>query len=377
MFSIREIKIFFGIINKLQMYMSNFILKHKRSIILFIAFFLIPGCSRSISKNETGKISSITSSMTATKTIARETSTVSAPVIEIASTEVLYLLKVIVSSQDGEPIANAEVTLPLLSNSEIATQITNDQGVATWQSPTMHAIPVNVQASGYLPVFRDENLSPGENEIRITMLLDENALSPEQACRSEEKLLYSEDFQDSRTQGWSEIESGDSGGIIQKEDVNSGNFVLTVRNGENVQAHLSDHEFRNMVWRLKLRIGSKGGRNFNFRWHLTPIAHYEFGLADDLYNQPLLRITTEEIQELNNPHREPPQAGEWHLLELSFYEGLVWVFLDGEELTTYLDAKPLPGGSIGLDIQPGGGEITLDDFAVCEINAPFVPLGMP
>jgi hypothetical protein len=54
----------------------------------------------------------------------------------------------------------------------------------------------------------------------------------------------------------------------------------------------------------------------------------------------------------------------------------VWVFLDDQEFTTYLDIEPLPGGAIALELAPGGGAIMLDDFAVCGLEAPAMPLNM-
>ena len=64
-----------------------------------------------------------------------------------------------------------------------------------------------------------------------------------------------------------------------------------------------------------------------------------------------------------------PKKGEWHQLEISYFDGEVSVFLDGKKAATWTDSNPWEGGTISLEPYPSGDSVFYyDDLAVCEIS---------
>jgi hypothetical protein len=64
----------------------------------------------------------------------------------------------------------------------------------------------------------------------------------------------------------------------------------------------------------------------------------------------------------------------WYFFELSTYQGVTELWVDGGRLTSYTDPQPLPGGTIGLETHMFENAETVfyfDDIVVCELSAPF------
>jgi hypothetical protein len=66
----------------------------------------------------------------------------------------------------------------------------------------------------------------------------------------------------------------------------------------------------------------------------------------------------------------------WHHLEISRYEGIFEIWIDGNSFLSYTDPKPLPEGYIHLSVGLGDpvdpeSVMYYDDFVICELTAPF------
>jgi hypothetical protein len=68
------------------------------------------------------------------------------------------------------------------------------------------------------------------------------------------------------------------------------------------------------------------------------------------------------------------KSGIWHTIEISTFQGMVEVWLDGKQLLSYQDPDPLPGGMMGLGLWTSISDdsmIYFDNLRVCELTAPF------
>ena len=62
----------------------------------------------------------------------------------------------------------------------------------------------------------------------------------------------------------------------------------------------------------------------------------------------------------------------WHLFEISFFDGVITVTIDGKQGISWSDPEPWEGGTISLEPSPEGDTIMYyDNLAVCELTAPM------
>ena len=73
-----------------------------------------------------------------------------------------------------------------------------------------------------------------------------------------------------------------------------------------------------------------------------------------------------------------PAENQWQFLEISFFDGQVSLYQNGEEGIIWTDPQPWGGGSIDLEPYPGeDGYFYFDDLVVCELSQPFATLPKP
>jgi hypothetical protein len=68
------------------------------------------------------------------------------------------------------------------------------------------------------------------------------------------------------------------------------------------------------------------------------------------------------------------KSGQWYYAEISAYQGMIQVWLDGKKIIEYVDPQPLPAGMISLEAHAPKDPNTFyyfDDLSVCELSAPF------
>jgi len=69
--------------------------------------------------------------------------------------------------------------------------------------------------------------------------------------------------------------------------------------------------------------------------------------------------------------------GEWHLLEVGYFNDTVAFYVDGKERASWTDPNPWDGGALNLEPYVESGSFYYDDFSICELNAPLQPRPKP
>ena len=325
----------------------------------------------------------------ATMTASAWTPTPVPPTQTPTPTPVPIDLTISIVDETGAPIAGGNILFPE-SGSDAAVQ-TDEQGKYSWSDLASEAATVKVSAQGYIAAEQIATLQRGPNEVSVVLKRDPFGLLPAEACASGEKLLYAEDFQDGKAQGWQTVTAAtdfavqNNWAIAPLED---GDLALTfstktaAENGDQLQ----DFSFDNAVWRLKVReSGTAGTQGFSFlNWKQAPApggeTRYPLQIGVDVMTD-LTRLQMPDVGHFSvGRAKHQLKQDAWYFFEISTYNGLVQVWADGKELITYQDPKPLPAGTIGLEVHIfKDAEVTFayDDFSVCGLNAPFTSIVPP
>ena len=222
----------------------------------------------------------------------------------------------------------------------------------------------------------ENDTSSGETNPRT---ISPAGMLPSEACLPGERLVYFEDFQDNKAQGWTEIEYRAQGWDIIPHPDSQGNMVAKFPCETDTQIQLSDYTFDNAVWRVHFMLNGKP-TFIIFTWHLNAnlgdwetygVGILEEGIRVERSSEhftggvTLLDITQNIKKDV------------WHVLEISTYNGTLEVWLDGTSLLIYDDPQPLPEGKIGLELWASefeGSMVYFDNLTVCELSGPFVSL---
>jgi hypothetical protein len=307
------------------------------------------------------------------------TSTPVPPTPTFTPTPIPYDLTVTVTDEQGAPVAGASIFFPE-SGSEAPVQ-SDAAGQFAWKNLPGPAVSLKVSAPGYFAGEQTATLERGPGQVAVKLKGDPFGLLPSKACAPDEKLLYIEDFQDGKAQGFQNITGAvefgaqTGWGIGPKEE---GNQVV-IFNGVNENLDdLQNYTFDNAVWRLKVQVVGKG-QGFSFlNWRhsfdSTGDARYPLQWGDGGVNMALTRLQQGAGHfPVANTSLQMKQ-GEWYFLEISSFDGTVQVWVDGKKLIDYKDPKPLPAGTIALEVHNFKDPNTsyyFDDLSVCELSAPF------
>lgn len=130
-----------------------------------------------------------------------------------------------------------------------------------------------------------------------------------------------------------------------------------------------------------------GGRIANINWHAAPEPYTtDDGLVEDSRYQIDLLPTFFIVSRHTLPITSIGLAqadkwtlfGEWHTIEISTFDGVFELWMDGQQLFTYTDPDPLPGGGLTIeshhDNQNEEAIMYFDNLTVCELTAPFAPM---
>lgn len=292
----------------------------------------------------------------------------SAPFTPLPPPQTGVQLTVNVVDQDGNPLPMATGYVPEMSSyAALATQVTGDAGMAVWNDLPAEGVTLQFSAPGYFSVEEAVSLEVGENSHSMTMTRDPDGMTLDGACLPDEMLLYSDDFEDGRAQGWEAIEIGIPMWSITENPDNPDDLVVAAIEGTtNLITYASPPEgYNNVVWRLRFRYDGSGWSHINFRasWE-NGDQRYIVGLEPN--RARLDRLSDNGHVTIQNVGY--PQKGAWHQLEISYFDGEVSVFLDGKKSATWTDANPWEGGTISLEPYPSGESVFYyDDLAVCEI----------
>lgn len=306
----------------------------------------------------------------------------STPMPTFTPTPVPYDLTITVTNADGDPIAGANVLFPESASDELF--VADEMGQIVWSNLAGPTGTLSVSAQGYFNGEQFVTLERGPNEVTVKLERDPFGMLPSEGCGSTETLLYIEDFQDGQAQGWPEIDLHATGWNVNEYAEETGNFVASNNGSEHIGTTLQEMTFADAVWRMRLRVD--GRRAMSFNWLQNYGIELEGQQVDDVRYQIVADIDVIGIRRLTLPvlnieaaRGRGAKAGEWHNIEISTFQGMTEVWLDGQRITGYADPKPLPGGGIGLEIfnfdsSKPGTVINFDDISVCGLSAPFTSI---
>lgn len=322
----------------------------------------------------------------ATMTAAAWTATpspTSTPTPTFTPTPIPYDLTVRITDQDGNPVSGASVVLPESGDENPVPA--DDGGQAAWNNLPGAEGMLSVSAPGYFSAEQSLNLERGPNEVAVALERDPYGLLPADACAPGEKLLYIEDFQDGKAQGWQnisaavEFNANNGWSLGPKEEGNQVVFFTGINeNGDGLQ----DYTFENAVWRLKVQASGNDGFSFlNWKHAQAPDGETRYPLqwgGESL--MALTRLSPDAGHFDVDRSNFQPKPDQWYLLEISSYNDLIQVWVDGQMMLEYQDPQPLAPGTIGLEAHIWNDPETIfyfDDLTVCELSAPFVPMPTP
>jgi len=289
-------------------------------------------------------------------------------------TPVPYSLTVNIKDENGKPIGLAAVTLAEISGD---LRPVDDQGTVSFQNLPGESVSLSVSALGYLPLDSNETIQRGENSIEIMLTFDPNGLLPADACAAGETLIMVEDVQDQIMQGWGDLtgrlESGAPGVEIIEDTNQPGNWILKAFNTtEPGHIHVGSYDdtLGNAVVRFRTR--NNGGQHLHVGWHTTDTGRYiafiyaeQNGGRVDKFEDPN-SFTAFNFGGIIGD-------GEWHTIEISTFDDVYSLWIDGESRGSWQDKKPLASGQFFLDADYWDPDrITeFDNISICELTAPF------
>lgn len=207
-------------------------------------------------------------------------------------------------------------------------------------------------------------------------------------CNSDEKMLYSEDFQDGKPDGWLGLPSFYSvGPAVDDED----NLVLVIQKPETtsgqVQAgsQLNLPPFTDAVLRLRFYLaahlpdGNNDWISFNWLYAPQPFTLEGTQVFDSRYqitvghNYFEMRRLQHPVTNVSVDHSATyPLPGKWHSLEISTKQPRTEIRMDGILVMEYVDPEPLPPGSFGLEawLKDPQVQFLFDDITICELTPP-------
>ena len=298
------------------------------------------------------------------------------------STPVPYDLSIIVTGEEDAPIVGATAYLSEVEG-ENNTQISDDVGQVFWYDLPGETVNLTISAQGYFSKDISESISRGVNQLTIKLDRDPHGILPSEACGPGEKLLYIEDFQDGKAQGWQEIEYRSPGWDLVPHPDSTGNKVASFLSETGTYTSLGDVTFDDAVWRIQIMPVGKNNEIF-FNWHAVTepyevkdgtvdysdytVMFYEWGVKASRLELPLQNVDLLDIERYI-------KRDVWQVLEISTYFDTLEVWLDGTHLLKYNDPQPLPGGQIGLGVEASdfeGAMVYFDNLTVCELSEPFV-----
>jgi hypothetical protein len=360
-------------------------------IILIMVFslsvlFIGTGCNTAELEDLTKKIEEVTSEIESTTATLQEKENEVRELqgnldqleAELSALKAAKNLMVFLVGEDGAPLTGASVILSETGEEIVA----GDDGTLNWMDLAGDTATLSMDAQGYFPKEESVSLQEGTTGVLISMERDLNELLPSEACAEGETLVYIEDFQDGMAQGWPEVEAGEEGYLVGPDPDEENNLVMSITgntiNGESVDlsTHLKDQTFDNSVWRFKVKYSGKMDIKLNTQADMMDGSRYftdfNFGSTIGLSKIP---DGGEEIK--IDKSGKSISANRWYTFEVSKYEGVIEVWIDGQKIFSYDDPEPLPEGYISINNTfhwEGGGASYYNDMSVCELSAPFVSI---
>jgi hypothetical protein len=294
------------------------------------------------------------------------------------ATPIPYDLIVHIFDENGGPIPEAAITVADTPDAQpFAADAT---GVVTINNLPSPSVSLRVSAPGYIPALQTVMMQRGPNEMALNLRPDPFGLVAANACAPSEQLLYMEDFQDNKAQGWREITAATEFGAENGwsiAPVEEGNFAATFTGPHEDLDDLEGQTFDNVVWRLKVRTHGTDGFSFlNLRRATKADGETRYPLqwgASVLTD--LTRLDTPDVGHLDVSRSSMRlKQDRWYYFEISYFQGNIQVWVDGKKIIDYTDPQPLPPGMISMEAHvPNDPNTTyaFDDLSVCGLSGPF------
>jgi hypothetical protein len=283
-----------------------------------------------------------------------------------------------VLDESGAPISGAGIVLPESGNDKPVHA--DASGQYHWGNLPGPDVTLRASAPGYVAGEQAGTVDRGPSELAVVLKRDPLGLLAVDACAPSEKLLYVEDFQDGKAQGWQNITGGAEYGA------NNGWMLGPNEEGDNAVyftgVHhdldmLQDMTFDNVVWRLKVMTTGKDGWSFlNLKFVPSPDGGTRYVIQWGA--SPSLDLTRMDFPAVGafsvGRSKFKAKEGQWYYVEFSDYQGQVQVWVDGKKEIEYQDPKPIGPGVISLEANIPKDPKTLyafDNLSVCELTAPF------
>ena len=350
---------------------------------------ILVGCGPSEEEQAATSVALTAAAATSTPTVTPTHTPTPTSTPTPTATPVPYDLSVLVAGEEDAPIVGASVVLAEIGN-EAGTQITDDVGQVFWFDLPGEEVNLSINAQGYYALDAAESIERGINQITTTLERDPHGLLPSEACAPGERLLYIEDFQDGRAQGWVEIEAGAQGWDIASHPDSAGNLVALNSGVTDTQIVLQDLTFDNAVWRVRfMPHGRPTNYSFSRHWVIEPYETKDGTVNFSAYSIGAYSGQGFKAVRATSPFPEVAfldinpffiRDDEWHVIEISTYFDTLEVWLDGILYSRYKDPDPLPGGQIALEYRTDESFqsiIYFDNMTVCELSESFVPMPTP
>ena len=164
-------------------------------------------------------------------------------------------------------------------------------------------------------------------------------------CLQSETELFASDFEKG-TEGWN-FSDDEAWSVVQA----GGSKVL--QGSGHVHAYAGDN-WDEVAWRMRVKLLT-GGTHLNF--------HDKDGLRYLIsFGQHGTNITWSDVGMGANVHH---QLNKWHVVEISLFEKVLRIGVDGVLEIEQPDSNPLPPGGIWLEVLPDS-EVLFDDVHICE-----------
>ena len=167
------------------------------------------------------------------------------------------------------------------------------------------------------------------------------------SCLQSETELFASDFERG-TEGW-RFSDDEAWSVVQADD------SKVLQGSGHVHAYAGDN-WDEVAWRMRVKLLT-GGTHLNF--HDSGGLRYLIGFSEDgTY------ITWTDVGMGATVHHS---LNKWHVVEISLFEKVLRIGVDGVLEIEQLDSNPLPPGGIWLEVLPDS-EVLFDDVHVCEVR---------
>ena len=163
-------------------------------------------------------------------------------------------------------------------------------------------------------------------------------------CLQSETELFASDFEKG-TEGWN-FSNDEAWSVVQAD----GSKVL--QGSGHVHAYAGDN-WDEVAWRMRVKLLT-GGTHLNF--HDSGGLRYLIGFSEDE-----TFITWSDVGMEATVHHS---LNKWHVVEISLFEKILRIGVDGVLEIEQPDSNPLPPGGIWLEVLPDS-EVLFDDIYVC------------